>query len=78
MTSHPAPGRDKPPTPVIIMPMRGERAQEAYPAIRGLPTDIDVFVVVAASGMPVLVTDTHAEAMRQVAASHNFFLAARH
>lgn len=60
------------------MPMRGERALEAYPAILGLPADIDVFVVVTASGLPVLVTDTHAEAMRQVAASRKFILAARH
>lgn len=69
-----------PPTPaaVYIAAMTGESAEKRFPAIRGLPKDIPVFVVVSEHGEPLLVTDTHAEAVRQVRRQKRYVLRSCH
>ena len=63
---------------VFIVAMRSERVGEVFPVVRGLPPKLDVFVVVTESGEPVLITDTRAEAMRQVSANRRYTLTQRH
>jgi hypothetical protein len=64
-------------TRVVIVPMTAARAQATFPVIRGLAGDGEVFVVVSEGGRPLLVTDTYAEALRQVRANARVTLAAR-
>ncbi len=63
---------------VYIAAMSGEDAEAKFPAIRGLPKDISVFVVVSEHGEPLLVTDTHAEAVRQVRKQKRYVLSSCH
>lgn len=51
---------------VFITAMMSEVAERRFPAIRGLPPQTKVYIVVSDAGMPLLVADTHAEAKRQV------------
>lgn len=63
---------------LFILPMTAERALELYPVIGHLCEACDVFVVVTETGRPVLVTDTHAEAVRQVRGRQHGVLDVRH
>lgn len=63
---------------VYIATMTGETAQERFPAIRGLPAGVRVFVVVSDQGEPLLVTDSHAEAVRQVRRHKRYVLRSCH
>lgn len=63
---------------VYIAAMSGAAAQERFPAIRGLPADREVFLVVSELGDPLLVMATRAEALRQVGQRPRFMLRTCH
>jgi hypothetical protein len=63
---------------VYIAAMTGEDAESKFPAIKGLPKGMPVFVVVSEHGDPLLVTDTHAEAVRQVGRHKSYVLRSCH
>ena len=65
-------------TNVFISPMSSELAQKRFPCLSGLPSLARVFVVVSETGKPMLVTNTHAEAARQIAGNVQFVLRTRH
>ena len=65
-------------TSVFISPMTAEVAETRFPALRGLPARSRVFVVISEIGRPLLVTDTHAEAARQIARQAHYVLHSRH
>ena len=65
-------------TAVFISPMSAELAGMRFPVLRGLPPLSRVFIVVSETGHPLLVTDTHAEAARQIAGHQRYVLRARH
>ena len=65
-------------TAVFISPMSAEIAGMRFPVLRGLPPLAQVFIVVSETGQPLLVTDTHAEATRQIAVHQRFVLRTRH
>ena len=64
-------------TAVFISPMSAESGMR-FPVLRGLPPLAQVFIVVSETGQPLLVTDTHAEATRQIAVHQRFVLRTRH
>lgn len=53
-------------TRVFIVPMQSEEAEAMFPAVSGLPQGQQVFVVLSEAGWPLLITDTRAEAIRQI------------
>ena len=65
-------------TSVFISPMSAETAGVRFPALRGLPLLARVFIVVSETGQPLLVTDTRAEAVRQIASQTHYVLRTRH
>ena len=65
-------------TNVFISPMSSALAMRRFPCLSGLPSLDRVYVVVTETGQPMLVTNTHAEAARQVAGKVHFVLRTRH
>jgi hypothetical protein len=49
-----------------------------FPAVHGLGTAGEVFVVLSEGGAPLLITDTRAEALRQIRANDRVILASLH
>ena len=74
---HPTAATRKPTSKVFILPMHADQAMELFPGISGLPP-VEVFVVVTEAGDPVLITDTRAEAMRQLRNQPRFVLGRLH
>lgn len=65
------------PSKVFILPMRADQAMQMFPGVSGLP-ESDVYVVVTEAGQPVLITDTRAEALRQLRRQARFVLGKLH
>ena len=72
---HPSPKDFATATRVVIVPMTAAHAMAAFPAVQGLAAHDEIYVVVSEMGAPLLITDTRAEALRQIQANDRVVLA---